>query len=200
MLPFLTSRSSQLTQEFAFFPTAPPRDQGGIFELRTYELKAGALLEWEHTWSVWNFYPFIWSLNTLSATRRRGIEARREFVAPVGAWFSQVGRLHEVHHMWQYPCVRPHFIPSNNLTKICTRRNLAKRKETREKAWQRDGWAETVSKVTNHIHYHLQSLLILHPTDLTTRESHGLIHTCTTIVQSPQVNEYFWDITLFKMS
>jgi len=34
--------------------------------------------------------------------RRRGIEARRKYVTPVGAWFSQLGRLHQVHHMWQY--------------------------------------------------------------------------------------------------
>ncbi|KAK0455880.1 NIPSNAP-domain-containing protein [Armillaria borealis] len=110
MLPFINSRSSQLSQEFAFFPTAPPRAQGGIFELRTYQLKAGTLLEWEHTW-------------------RRGIEARRKHVAPVGAWFSQVGRLNQVHHMWQYP-------------------NLETRKETRENAWQIDGWAETVDKTS----------------------------------------------------
>lgn len=24
---------------------------------------------------------------------------------PVGAWFSQVGRLHQVYHLWQYPYV-----------------------------------------------------------------------------------------------
>jgi len=108
MLPFINSRSSQLTQEFAFCPTTPPRTQGGIFELRSYQLKAGTLLEWESTW-------------------RSGIEARREYVAPVGVWFSQVGRLHQVHHMWQYP-------------------DLATRKEIREKALQKDGWAETVSK------------------------------------------------------
>ena len=29
----------------------------------------------------------------------------------------------------------------------CPARDLATRKEVREKAWQRDGWAETVSKV-----------------------------------------------------
>jgi len=52
MLPHLTSRSSQLSQEFAFFPTAPPRAQGGIFELRSYQLKPGTLLEWENTWSA----------------------------------------------------------------------------------------------------------------------------------------------------
>lgn len=36
------------------------------------------------------------------AFRRRGIEARMKLVKPVGAWFSQVGRLHQVHHLWQY--------------------------------------------------------------------------------------------------
>ncbi|KIM47480.1 hypothetical protein M413DRAFT_439140 [Hebeloma cylindrosporum] len=108
MLPFLYSRINQLNQEFAILPTAPPHADGGIFELRTYQLKSGTLLEWENTW-------------------RRGIEARRKSVAPVGAWFSQVGRLHQVHHMWQYP-------------------SLQARKEIRNKAWQNDGWAETVSK------------------------------------------------------
>ena len=34
--------------------------------------------------------------------RRIGIEARKKVIAPVGAWFSQVGRLHQVHHIWQY--------------------------------------------------------------------------------------------------
>jgi hypothetical protein len=110
MRPFLTSRSQHLTQEFAFFPSAPPHAQGGIFELRSYQLKPGTLLEWENTW-------------------RKGIEARRKYIAPVGAWFSQVGRLHQVHHMWQYP-------------------SLEKRKEMREEAWRIDGWAETVSKTS----------------------------------------------------
>jgi len=108
MLPYLTSRTSQLNQEFAFMPTAPPHNKGGIFELRTYQLNPGTLLQWENTW-------------------RMGIEARKKFVAPVGAWFSQVGRLHQVHHMWQYD-------------------DLMTRKETRQSAWELDGWAETVSK------------------------------------------------------
>jgi hypothetical protein len=108
MVPFILNRNLQLCSEFRFLPTAPPHAEGGIFELRTYQLKPGTLLEWENAW-------------------RRGIEARRQFVAPVGAWFSQVGRLHQVHHLWQYP-------------------NLETRKEMRETAWQIDGWAETVHK------------------------------------------------------
>jgi hypothetical protein len=50
MLPFLKGRSSQLNQEFAFLPTSPPHAEGGIFELRSYQLKPGTLLEWENTW------------------------------------------------------------------------------------------------------------------------------------------------------
>lgn len=50
MIPYLNSRESQLCQEFAFFPTAPPHSEGGIFELRKYQLKAGTLLEWELAW------------------------------------------------------------------------------------------------------------------------------------------------------
>lgn len=50
MLPFINGRSSQLNQEFAFLPTAPPHAEGGIFELRSYQLKPGTLLEWENAW------------------------------------------------------------------------------------------------------------------------------------------------------
>jgi len=48
--PFLRSRATQLAQEFAFLPTAPPHEEGGIFELRAYQLIPGTLLEWEATW------------------------------------------------------------------------------------------------------------------------------------------------------
>jgi hypothetical protein len=46
------SRTSQLNQEFAFMPTKPPHAEGGIFELRTYALQPGTLLEWESAWYV----------------------------------------------------------------------------------------------------------------------------------------------------
>ncbi|PVG01847.1 NIPSNAP-domain-containing protein [Serendipita vermifera] len=108
MRPFINSRWSQLCQEFAFFPSAPPHNEGGIFELRSYTLQPGALLEWENAWRV-------------------GIEARKKVIAPVGAWFSQVGRLHVVHHMWQY-------------------QDLNHRKLMRERAWSQQGWPETVVK------------------------------------------------------
>ena len=58
-------------QEFAFWNTAAPRALGGIFELRTYDLGPGNLLEWETHW-------------------RKGLECRRQVMEPVGAWFTQL--------------------------------------------------------------------------------------------------------------
>ncbi|CAH7687233.1 hypothetical protein BY996DRAFT_6433920 [Phakopsora pachyrhizi] len=105
--PLIKSRNTQLCREFAFWPCSGPKVNGGIYEIRSYQLKPGTLLEWETEW-------------------RRGLEARRKFVEPIGAWFAQVGRLHQVHHMWQYP-------------------SLEARLKKREKAWQVDTWSKTVS-------------------------------------------------------
>ncbi|CAK7271581.1 hypothetical protein SEPCBS119000_004678 [Sporothrix epigloea] len=79
----VTSTSVSLMQEFSFWPTTPPRQLGGLFELRSYTLHPGNLLEWETHW-------------------RRGLKARREVMEGVGAWFVQVGELNTVHHLWQF--------------------------------------------------------------------------------------------------
>jgi hypothetical protein len=79
----IESKNSSLMQEFSFWPTTPPRKLGGIFELRSYTLHPGNLLEWETHW-------------------RRGLAARREVMEGVGAWFVQVGDLNVVHHLWQF--------------------------------------------------------------------------------------------------
>jgi len=50
--PHLLAHSTQLNQELALLPTAPPHDKGGVFELRSYKLKPGKLLEWEAVWCV----------------------------------------------------------------------------------------------------------------------------------------------------
>lgn len=70
-------------QEFSFWPTSPPRALGGVFELRSYTLHPGNLLEWETHW-------------------RKGLKARREVMEGVGAWFVQIGNLNTVHHLWQF--------------------------------------------------------------------------------------------------
>lgn len=47
---------------------------------------------------------------------------------PIGAFFGQIGQLHEVHHIWQYP-------------------DLETRKKTREQTWTVSTWADTVQEV-----------------------------------------------------
>ncbi|TKY87549.1 hypothetical protein EX895_003563 [Sporisorium graminicola] len=111
--PLLSNRSNWLTQEFSFWPSSPPRTTNGIYELRTYHLKPGHLLEWEQHW-------------------RRGLEARRKFVEPIGAWFTQIGGLHTVFHIWEYP-------------------SLEERKKTRDMAWQVETWNDTVSQTVKLI-------------------------------------------------
>ncbi|OQN96600.1 hypothetical protein B0A48_17030 [Cryoendolithus antarcticus] len=104
----ISSKKTSLMQEFSFWPTSPPRQLGGVFELRTYTLHPGNLLEWEHHW-------------------RKGLEARKEVMEGVGAWFVQIGALNEVHHLWQFP-------------------DLQERKGRREQSWGQAGWAETVHR------------------------------------------------------
>ncbi|KAF2436550.1 NIPSNAP family protein [Tothia fuscella] len=79
----ITAKKTSLMQEFSFWPTTPPRQLGGVFELRSYTLHPGNLLEWETHW-------------------RRGLKARREVMEGVGAWFVQIGDLNTVHHLWQF--------------------------------------------------------------------------------------------------
>ncbi len=79
----IKSKNTSLMQEFSFWPTTPPRKLGGLFELRSYTLHPGNLLEWETHW-------------------RRGLKARREVMEGVGAWFVQIGDLNTVHHLWQF--------------------------------------------------------------------------------------------------
>ncbi|PGH15272.1 hypothetical protein AJ80_05625 [Polytolypa hystricis UAMH7299] len=79
----IKSKGTSLMQEFSFWPTTPPRRLGGLFELRSYTLHPGNLLEWESHW-------------------RRGLSARREVMEGVGAWFVQIGDLNTVHHLWQF--------------------------------------------------------------------------------------------------
>ncbi|KAJ3253804.1 hypothetical protein HK103_005291 [Boothiomyces macroporosus] len=100
--PMLRSRDSQIVLEFAFWNASIPHEQDIIYELRTYLLKPGKLLEWEQ-------------------------EARKQYVQPVGAWFSQIGHLNYVHHMWAYP-------------------SLQDRKTMREETWKEKGWGESVKK------------------------------------------------------
>ena len=103
--PLVNKHSNSLNQEFAFWNTIPPQTLGGIFEKRTYTIVPGGLLEWEKHWQV-------------------GLQARKQVMNPVGAWFSQMGRLNTVTHIWNFE-------------------SFAARKVARDKCWEIDGWADT---------------------------------------------------------
>jgi len=126
ILPSVVSRQHQIVSEFSFWPSSPPRDSGypngGVFEMRSYQLQPGTLLAWESAW-------------------RRGLEARRRFVQPVGAFFSQVGQLHEVHHIWQYP-------------------DMETRKITRDQAWSVGTWSDTVQETVKLAHSMKSAILV----------------------------------------
>ncbi|OLL26226.1 Protein NipSnap 1 [Neolecta irregularis DAH-3] len=113
LLDCISSRTNDIMQEFAFWQTSPPRTLGGIFEMRSYQLKPGNLLEWETQW-------------------RHGLDCRRQVMEPVGAWFTQLGRLNTVHHIWQFS-------------------DLEHRLRSREKCWELDGWNETVKSTVGLI-------------------------------------------------
>ena len=106
LAPLLRERRNQMCLEFAFWSRSPPVDRNALYELRSYTLNPGDLLEWEANW-------------------KRGLEIRRQYCSPVGAWFTQLGNLSVVHHLWTYP-------------------DLPTRKKHREQAWDVPGWADTV--------------------------------------------------------
>lgn len=80
-LSLVNSRSNQLCSKFSFWPNYVDDYDGGIFEIRTYTLKPGSLLEWGNVWS-------------------RGIRLRENHA--VMGLFSQIGDLYQVHHIWRY--------------------------------------------------------------------------------------------------
>uniref|UniRef100_A0A8C0HLG4 Nipsnap homolog 1 n=1 Tax=Buteo japonicus TaxID=224669 RepID=A0A8C0HLG4_9AVES len=75
----LLSRRNQLLLEFSFWNEPLPRQGPNIYELRTYKLKPGTMIEWGNNWA-------------------RAIKYRQENQEAVGGFFSQIGELYVVHH------------------------------------------------------------------------------------------------------
>uniref|UniRef100_A0A3Q3FDK7 Nipsnap homolog 1 (C. elegans) n=1 Tax=Kryptolebias marmoratus TaxID=37003 RepID=A0A3Q3FDK7_KRYMA len=105
----LLSRQNQLLLEFSFWNEPLPRQGPNIYELRTYKLKV--FLQLYYTPESNNSCFF----------RARAIKYRQENNEAVGGFFTQIGNLYVVHHLWAYE-------------------SLQSREETRNAAWQKDGW------------------------------------------------------------
>ncbi|KAJ1184680.1 hypothetical protein NDU88_001483 [Pleurodeles waltl] len=102
----LLSRKNQLLLEFSFWNEPVPRKGPNIYELRSYQLRPGTMIEWGNYWA-------------------RAIGYRQDNNEAVAGFFSQIGQLYMVHHLWAYP-------------------DLQSRDDTRNAAWQKDGWDECV--------------------------------------------------------
>ncbi|XP_052473108.1 protein NipSnap homolog 2 isoform X2 [Carassius gibelio] len=102
----LLSRRNQLLLEFSFWNEPVPRDGPNIYELRSYQLRPGTMIEWGNYWA-------------------RAISYRQHNREAVGGFFSQIGNLYMVHHLWAY-------------------KDLQSREDTRNAAWQHEGWDEVV--------------------------------------------------------
>ncbi|NP_571109.1 protein NipSnap homolog 2 [Danio rerio] len=102
----LLSRRNQLLLEFSFWNEPVPRDGPNIYELRSYQLRPGTMIEWGNYWA-------------------RAIGYRQHNREAVGGFFSQIGDLYMVHHLWAY-------------------KDLQSREDTRNAAWQHEGWDEVV--------------------------------------------------------
>lgn len=98
----LLSRRNQLLLEFSFWNEPTPRSGPNIYELRSYQLKPGTMIEWGNNWA-------------------RAIKYRQENNEAVGGFFTQIGELYVVHHLWAY-------------------KDLQTRQETRNTAWLKEGW------------------------------------------------------------
>ncbi|CAH3109210.1 unnamed protein product [Porites lobata] len=79
----LNNRENQLLYEFSFFGEPEPREPSHIYELRTYYLKPGTLIEWGNNWG-------------------KAILIRQQEDDAVAGLFSQIGELYVVHHIWAY--------------------------------------------------------------------------------------------------
>ncbi|XP_033749041.1 protein NipSnap-like isoform X2 [Pecten maximus] len=77
----LRSRKNQILLPFSFWPEPTARNGSNIYEMRSYTLKPGTMIEWGNNWA-------------------RGIKSRAD--EPVCGLFSQMGELNTVQHIWGY--------------------------------------------------------------------------------------------------
>ncbi|XP_056640024.1 protein NipSnap [Diorhabda sublineata] len=101
------SRHLQYLLAFSYWPQILLRQPKNIYEIRSYALKPGTMIEWGNNWA-------------------RAINYRQNNDEAFAGFFSQIGRLYNVHHIWCY-------------------NSLNGRKETRESAWRSPGWDECVA-------------------------------------------------------
>jgi len=84
MKPLLRSRESEFFHQFSFWPEIELRSPSHIYELRSYHLKPGTLVEWGNYWA--------------KAIKLRNYQHTEAYMG----LFSQIGELYNVKHIWCY--------------------------------------------------------------------------------------------------
>uniref|UniRef100_A0AC34GT13 NIPSNAP domain-containing protein n=1 Tax=Panagrolaimus sp. ES5 TaxID=591445 RepID=A0AC34GT13_9BILA len=76
-------RRTILLRSFSYWGEVKPRSPTHIYDLRSYVLKPGTMIEWGNAWA-------------------KGITYRKEHNQNVAGFFAQVGQLYMVFHIWAY--------------------------------------------------------------------------------------------------
>jgi hypothetical protein len=76
-------RRTILLRSFSYWGEPKPRSPSHIYDLRSYVLKPGTMIEWGNAWA-------------------KGITYRKEHNQNVAGFFAQVGQLYMVFHIWAY--------------------------------------------------------------------------------------------------
>lgn len=77
----MRSRHLQYKLAFSYWPAIKARPPNNIYEIRSYALKPGTMIEWGNNWA-------------------RAINYRKNNNEAFAGFFSQIGRLYNVHHFW----------------------------------------------------------------------------------------------------
>jgi len=79
----LRSQENMILKQFPWYPITIPSEGEHIYELRTYRLHPGKISKWAERF-------------------QRGLETRLKFSKPVGIFFTDIGPLNCVVHLWPY--------------------------------------------------------------------------------------------------
>ncbi|XP_012288044.1 protein NipSnap [Orussus abietinus] len=126
---YLRSRHLQHLLAFSYWPQPKSRSGSNKYEIRSYTLKPGTMIEWGNNWA-------------------RAINYRRNNDEAFAGFFSQIGRLYNVHHIWCF-------------------KDLQARKEIRENAWRTPGWDKCVEytvPLIREMHSHILNPTSFSPT------------------------------------
>ena len=76
-------QETEFMKAFSYWPMPDKRSGGHIYDVRSYRLKPGSMYDWGNYWA-------------------KGINCRKNVRddIPYGGFFSQLGRLHTIYHIW----------------------------------------------------------------------------------------------------